>query len=277
MLEVLKVPMNLTIWVLVASESANLAVQLCIHLKSEISVVFGFLKAPVHELPQETFELRTGTLREVDSLAPIYWEFVLTQLDKGVPVERIGMASVRDDPDEQHCMGSMADVDAKPKANPKRKASKPKHKKGAASNPPCVDAGGSTKPQATPTKRAPSSCEQTPAHGDEEPTQQVSQQLVTPQKGNTQPLFKSKGQSPSLKGFSIFANSAIHGVKKNRNYYPPAAHIVPRVSPFNPQWSTLVNQPKQASEFKELTPKDKLISPLKGSCSVQGTLCETVH
>ena len=68
---VLKVPMNLTNWVLVGSSSPNLVVQLHIRLKSEISVVFGFLKAAVDELPKEAVELTTGTLREADSLAPI--------------------------------------------------------------------------------------------------------------------------------------------------------------------------------------------------------------
>ena len=61
MLEVLKVSMNVTKWVLVGSQSPNLAVQLHIRLKSEISVVFGFLKATVDELPKETIELTTGT------------------------------------------------------------------------------------------------------------------------------------------------------------------------------------------------------------------------
>ena len=153
-LEVLnEVPMNLTSWMLVGSQSPNLAVQLHILLKSEISVVFGFLKAAVDELPKESIELTTGTLREADSLAPIYWEFVLPQLDKGVPVDRTGMAYVPDDLDEQDCMDSMPDVDAKPKATPMPKASKPKLKKGAASNPVGADARGSTKPQATPTKK----------------------------------------------------------------------------------------------------------------------------
>ena len=50
--------------------------------QSEISAVFGFLKAAADELPKETIELTTGTLRKADSLAPIYWEFVLLQLDK---------------------------------------------------------------------------------------------------------------------------------------------------------------------------------------------------
>ena len=161
-LEVLKVSMNLTNWVQVGSQSPNLAVQLRIRLKSEISVVFGFLKATVDELPKENIELPTGTLREADSRAPrapIYCEFVLPQLDKGVPVDRTGMACVPDDPDEQNCTDSMADVDAKPKANPKPKASKPKPKKGAASNPLGVAAGGSTEPQATPTKSARSPCD----------------------------------------------------------------------------------------------------------------------
>ena len=101
----------------------------------------------------------------------------------------------------------MADMDAKPKANPKPKASKPKPKKGAASNPPGVDAGGSTEPQATPTKRARSPCDEAQAaHGDEEQTQQESQQLVMPHKGNAHPLFEPKGQSPSPEGLENFAN-----------------------------------------------------------------------
>ena len=192
-LEVLKVPMNLTNWVLVMSCSPNLAVQLHIRLKSEISVVFGFLQAAFDELPKETVELTTGTLREADSLAPIYWEFVWPQLDKGVPVDRTGMAYVPDDPDEQDCMDSIPDVDAKPKGTPKPKASKPKAKKGAARNTPGVDAGGSAEPQATPTKRARSPSVDAPsAQGDEEQTQQQSQQLVTPHKGNTHPLLEPK-------------------------------------------------------------------------------------
>ena len=89
-LEVLKVPMNLTNRVLAGSSSPNLAVQLHIRLKSEISVGFGFLKAAVDELPKETIELTAGTFRETHSLAPIYWEVVLPQLDKGVPVHRTG-------------------------------------------------------------------------------------------------------------------------------------------------------------------------------------------
>ena len=85
------------------------------------------------------------------------------------------MSYVPDEPDKQDCMDSMPDVDAKPKGTPKPKASKPKPKKGAASNPRGVDAGGSTKPQATPTKRAQSPCDEAPAaHGDEEQTQQES-------------------------------------------------------------------------------------------------------
>ena len=99
-LEVLKVPMNLTNWVLVGSQSPDLVVLLHIRLKYEILVVFGLLKAAVDELPKETFELTTGTLREGDSLAPIYWEFVLPQLDKGVPVDRTRMAYAPDDPDK---------------------------------------------------------------------------------------------------------------------------------------------------------------------------------
>ena len=104
------------------SSSPNRAVQLHIRLKSKISVVFGFLKAGVDELPKGTVELTTGTSREADCLAPIYWEFVLPQQDKGVPVDRPGMAYVLDDPDEHDCMDSMPDVDAKPKGTPKPKA-----------------------------------------------------------------------------------------------------------------------------------------------------------
>ena len=66
-------------------------------------------------------------------------------------------------------MDSMVDVDAKPKAKPKPKVAKPKPKKGAASKPLGVDAGGSTEPQATPTKRVRSPSDEEPAaHGDEE-------------------------------------------------------------------------------------------------------------
>ena len=211
-LEVLKVSMNLTNRVLVGTCSPNLAVQLYIRLKWEISVVFGFLKAAVDELPKETVEHTAGTLREADSLAPIYWEFVLPQLDKGVPVDRTGMPYVPDDPDEQDCMDSMPDGDAKPKGTPKPKASKPEPKKGTASNPHGVDAGGSAEPQATPTKRPGSpSVEASAAQDDEEQTQQQSQQLVTPSKGNTHPLFEPKGPSPSPEGLDNFANLVTSG------------------------------------------------------------------
>ena len=106
-LDVLRVPMSLAYWVLVGSQSPNLAVQLHIRLKSEISFAFGLLKAAVDELPKEPIELTTGTLREADSLAPIYWAFVSPVLDKGVPVDRTEMAYVPDDPDEQDYMDSM--------------------------------------------------------------------------------------------------------------------------------------------------------------------------
>ena len=96
-LEVLEVPMCLTNGVLVGSQSPNLAVHLHICLKSEILIVFGLLKAAVDSLLKETIELTIGTLREGESLAPIYWEFVLPRLDKGVLVDRIGMAYVPDD------------------------------------------------------------------------------------------------------------------------------------------------------------------------------------
>ena len=142
-MEVLKVPMNLTNWVLVGFCSSNLAVQLHISLKSEISIVLGFLKAAVDELPKETVELTNGILREIDSLAPICWEFVLPQLDTGVPVDRTGMPYVPEDPYDKDCTDSLPDVDAKPKGTPKPKASKPKSKKGTASNSPGVDAGRS--------------------------------------------------------------------------------------------------------------------------------------
>ena len=56
------------------------------------------------------------------------------------------MAYVPDDADEQDCMDSMPDVDANPNGTPKPNASKPKPKKGTASNPPGVDAGGSAEP-----------------------------------------------------------------------------------------------------------------------------------
>ena len=131
----------------------------------------------------------------------------MPQLDKGVPVDRTGMAYVPHDPNQQDCMDSMPDVDAKPKGTPKPKASKPKPKKGTASNPPGVDAGGSAEPQATPTKRARSPSVEAPAaQDDEEQTQQQSQQLVTPHKGTTHPLFEPKGQSPSPEGLENFAN-----------------------------------------------------------------------
>ena len=143
---------------------------------------------------------------------------MLPQLDKGVPVDSTGMAYVPDDPDEQDCMDSMPDVDAKLKGTPKPKASKPKPKKGTASNPPGVDAGGSAEHPATPTKGAQSPSVEAPAAQDhEEQTQQQSQQLVTPHKGNTHPLFEPKGQSPSPEGLENFANLVSGGTA-------PAAH-----------------------------------------------------
>ena len=79
-------------------------------------------------------------------MAPIYWEFVLPQIDKGVPVHRTVMAYVPDDAHEHDCMDGMPDVDPKPKGTPKPKASKPKPKKGTASNSPSVDGGGRGEP-----------------------------------------------------------------------------------------------------------------------------------
>ena len=64
------------------------------------SIVFGVLNTNVDELLKDTIELTTGTLRESDSLALMYWWFVLPQLDKGIPVGRIGMAYVPDDIDD---------------------------------------------------------------------------------------------------------------------------------------------------------------------------------
>ena len=117
------------------------------------------------------------------------------------------MAYVPDAPYEQDFMDSMVDVGAKPKAKPTPKASKPKPKKGADSSPPGVDAGGRTKPQATPTKTARSPSEEAPAaHGDQEQTQQESQKLVTPHKGNRSPTLEPKGDSPSPEGLEKFAN-----------------------------------------------------------------------
>ena len=132
---------------------------------------------------------------------------MLPQLYKGVAFDRTGMACVPNDPDDQECMVSMLDVHAKPKANPKPKASKPMPKKGAASNPSGVDAGGNTKPRATPTKRAQSPCDEAPwAHSVEEQTQHESQHLVTPHKRNTSPLFERKGQPLSPEVLDNFVN-----------------------------------------------------------------------
>ena len=70
-----------------------------------------------------------------------------------------------------------------------------------------VVASRSTRAQATPTKRARSPSVEAPAaQDDEQQTQQQSQQLVTPHKGNTHPLFEPKGQSPSPEGLQLFAN-----------------------------------------------------------------------
>ena len=80
-MEILDLPFNLTNWVLVGSSSPNLCVQVHIWPRVECSVVFGFLKAEVDELPKEIIEATTGSLREDDSLlreddslAPIFWE-----------------------------------------------------------------------------------------------------------------------------------------------------------------------------------------------------------
>ena len=199
--------MKLSNLVLVMSSSPNPAFQLHTCLKAEHLVVFGFVKVAVDELPKETIELTRGHLREADSLARIYWEFVLPQMHKGVPVDSTGMAYVPDDPNEDDCIDSMPDVDAKPNGTPQPKASKPKSKKGIASNPLGGHAGGRAEPQATPTKRARSpSVETRTAQEDEEQTQQQSQQLVTPHKGNMHPLFEPKGQQRAPEGLEKFAN-----------------------------------------------------------------------
>ena len=91
-LQVLKVPMNLT---KLGAGGVFLS-----KLGRSASVVFGFLRVADDELPKETIQLTTGTLREADSVAPIYEEFVLPQLDKGVPIDRTGMAYVPHDLDE---------------------------------------------------------------------------------------------------------------------------------------------------------------------------------
>ena len=104
----------------------------------------------------------------------------------------------------------MVDVDAKPKAKPKPKVAQPKPKKSAASSAPGVDASGSNEPQATPVKRARSPSDEAPAaHGDEEQTQQESQQLVMPHKEKRSPTLEPKGQSPSPEGLENFANFTV--------------------------------------------------------------------
>ena len=79
--------------------------------------------------------LKTGTLTEADSLAPIYCDFLLPHLDEGVPIDKARTAYVPDDPDAHDCMNSMPHVDAKPKGTPKPGACKPKPKKGYQQSP----------------------------------------------------------------------------------------------------------------------------------------------
>ena len=157
----------------------NLAVALHVRLKCEISVVFGLLKAAVDEVPKETTELTTGTLKEADLVPPIYGVFVLPQLDRSVFVDRTGIAYATDDPDEHDCMDSMVNVDAKPKAKPKPKAAKSKPKKGAAGSTLGVDAGLRTNLKQHLQKGLDHRLMRPPAaQNDEEHTQHGSQLLV---------------------------------------------------------------------------------------------------
>ena len=94
----LDLPLNLTNWVLVGSSSPNLAVRLHIHLKFECSVVFGYLKADVDELPRNAINGQLAFCGKLtDTLARIYRSFVLPQLDKGILVDQTRMAYVPDD------------------------------------------------------------------------------------------------------------------------------------------------------------------------------------
>ena len=87
-LEVLKVPMNLTNWVLVGSGSPNLAVQLHIRLKSEISVVFGHRRelgqalsqtgGTLHQLLIKDHSLSQG-LQNLDGLHLVQWYYTLVK------------------------------------------------------------------------------------------------------------------------------------------------------------------------------------------------------
>ena len=73
----------------------------------ECSIIFGVLKADVDELPKDTSEFTTGTLRESDFMAPICWHRVLPRLNKGIRVERNGMVDVHYVIDDQGNVDSM--------------------------------------------------------------------------------------------------------------------------------------------------------------------------
>ena len=147
---ILDLPLNVTNWVLVGSSSPNLAVQLHIRLKFECSVAFGYLKADIDELPKDAIELTTSSLREADSLAPIYWEFDLPQLDKGFPVDWTGVAYVPNDVDDLDLESTRVDPKSKPKPKAKPKATP---KKGSAKDADGdANGGGTAMPQSTPNK-----------------------------------------------------------------------------------------------------------------------------
>ena len=71
MREDLDCPLNLTNRALVGSPSPNLAVQMHMRLKFECSIVFGVLRVDVDEVPKDTIELTTGTLRERGTKRPL--------------------------------------------------------------------------------------------------------------------------------------------------------------------------------------------------------------
>ena len=108
-------PLNLTTWLLVGSSSASLAVELHIRLKFECSIVFWYPKADVDELLKDAIKWATASFWEAASLAPIYWELVLRQLHKGIPVDWSGMAYVPDDVDDRDLDSTPADAKSKTK------------------------------------------------------------------------------------------------------------------------------------------------------------------
>ena len=132
--------------------SPNLAGELHIPFEIECSVVFGYLKADIDELPKDAIELTTGTLREADSLAPIYWHFVLPQLDKGIPVDRIWMAPGPHDVDDLDVESTPMDPKSKPKPKAKPKTTPKKGSARYADGE--ADQRGTTLPQSTLIKTA---------------------------------------------------------------------------------------------------------------------------